>query len=144
MIPFLDPSSKTSQPPLSDSIGVEDQAHPVFRGNIFNIKQTDDTETTKEKTTFSRNDVGCAFFPNGRPACAAKLLENIEDIHFWPTLSTSLVRSEGSVTRRVILVPLGSIPPPDLTSLVLWPQLSHNVAMITTSLKCGMSGKGKK
>lgn len=56
------------------------------------------------------------------------------------TFKTSRLKSVGSVTLSVILVPWGSIPPPDLTSLVLWPQKSQTVAMMTTSLKCGISG----
>lgn len=47
--------------------------------------------------------------------------------------------SEGSVILRVILVPFGSIPDPPFTSLSLWPHASQTVAMITTSLKCGIS-----
>lgn len=45
---------------------------------------------------------------------------------------------------RVILVPFGSIPDPPFTSLSLWPHASQTVAMITTSLKCGISYWFKK
>ena len=67
-----------------------------------------------------------------------------------PTFRMSLLKSSsvcaGSLcplTVRVIFFPVGSIPPPDFTSLVLWPQESHKVAIITTSLKCGISEKNQ-
>ena len=55
------------------------------------------------------------------------------------TLRTSLLRSEGSVIWSVISFPLDSIPPPLLTSFVLCPQYSQTVAIMTTSLKWGIS-----
>ena len=42
------------------------------------------------------------------------------------------------------IIHLSSMPPPDLTSLVLCPHESQDVAMITTSLKWGISGNNKK
>ena len=61
------------------------------------------------------------------------------DLEKNPTFKTSLLKSDGSLTLRMILVPFGSMPPPDLTSFVLCPQESQFVAIITTSLKWGIS-----
>lgn len=55
--------------------------------------------------------------------------------YFIPTLSTSLVKSLGSVIFKDILQPFGSIPDPPLTSLSFKPQTSHEKAIKTTSLK---------
>lgn len=68
----------------------------------------------------------------------------MEESHFSKqvvTLSRSLVISEGSVMWKVILVPKGSMAPPDFTSLVQWLQFLQLVAMMITSLKWGISGR---
>ncbi|CAH0404200.1 unnamed protein product [Chilo suppressalis] len=52
--------------------------------------------------------------------------------------SMSLEKSSFPATRTSNLTPLSSTPPPDFTSLVLCPHASQTVAIITTSLKCGM------
>jgi len=57
------------------------------------------------------------------------------------TLRTSRLRSDGSVKRSVMRVPVGSMPVPLFTSLSRLPHAPHTVAIMTTCLKNGMSVK---
>ncbi|KAI9582349.1 hypothetical protein GQX74_015472 [Glossina fuscipes] len=52
--------------------------------------------------------------------------------------NTSRVKSSFVAIVTSKRTPFSSMPPPDFTSLVLQPQTSHTVAIITTSLKCGI------
>lgn len=74
-----------------------------------------------------------------------EILLNISHFdEFKPTFKTSREKSSLLLTSISMCNPFFSIPPPDLTSFVRFPQTSQFVAIMTTSLKWGISGQVKE